>query len=58
MRKLGQHFLKNKSALQSIAESLDLAPSDVVIEIGPGPWRTHRILGSGSPEENRGNRKR
>ena len=36
MRKLGQHFLKNKSALQLIAGSLDLTPGDVVIEIGPG----------------------
>jgi 16S rRNA (adenine1518-N6/adenine1519-N6)-dimethyltransferase len=36
MRKLGQHFLKNKSALQLMAGSLDLAPNDIVIEIGPG----------------------
>lgn len=36
MQTLGQHFLKNKSALQLIAESLDPTPNDVVIEIGPG----------------------
>lgn len=36
MRKLGQHFLKNKSALRLIAESLDLAAQDIIIEIGPG----------------------
>lgn len=36
MEKLGQHFLKNKSALRLIAESLELTPDDVVIEIGPG----------------------
>ena len=36
MRKLGQHFLKNKSALRLIAESLDVMPNDTVIEIGPG----------------------
>ena len=36
MQKLGQHFLKNKSVLRSIAESLELAPNDIVIEIGPG----------------------
>ena len=36
MRKLGQHFLRNKAALRLIAESLDLTASDAVIEIGPG----------------------
>lgn len=36
MRKLGQHFLKNKAILQLIAESLTLTLGDVVIEIGPG----------------------
>ena len=36
MKSLGQHFLKNKSALRSIAESLEIAPDDIVIEIGPG----------------------
>src|SRR6185369_6737037 len=36
MQKLGQHFLKNKSALRLIAEALDLKSDDTVIEIGPG----------------------
>jgi 16S rRNA (adenine1518-N6/adenine1519-N6)-dimethyltransferase len=36
MRKLGQHFLKNKSVLRLISESLKLTPDDVVIEIGSG----------------------
>jgi 16S rRNA (adenine1518-N6/adenine1519-N6)-dimethyltransferase len=36
MQRLGQHFLKNKSVLQSIAAALNLAPDDVIIEIGPG----------------------
>ena len=36
MKSLGQHFLKNKSALQLIAESLEIIAKDVVIEIGPG----------------------
>lgn len=36
MRKLGQYFLKNKSALRLIVESLDLNPDDIVVEIGPG----------------------
>ena len=36
MKNLGQHFLKNKSALRLIAESLELAPNDSIVEIGPG----------------------
>jgi 16S rRNA (adenine1518-N6/adenine1519-N6)-dimethyltransferase len=36
MQKLGQHFLKNRSALRLIAESLKLALDETVIEIGPG----------------------
>lgn len=33
---LGQHFLKNRHKLRKIAESLELAESDTIIEIGPG----------------------
>lgn len=33
---LGQHFLKNKSVLRTIAEALDIHAGDTVIEIGPG----------------------
>lgn len=36
MKKLGQHFLKNKSALRFIAESLEISANETVIEIGPG----------------------
>jgi 16S rRNA (adenine1518-N6/adenine1519-N6)-dimethyltransferase len=36
MPKLGQHFLKNQSALRLIVESLALKPHDTVVEIGPG----------------------
>lgn len=36
MQKLGQHFLKNSSVLQRIAQSLELEKNDEVIEIGPG----------------------
>ncbi len=46
MQKLGQHFLKNKFALRLIAESLDLAPDDVVIEIGPGHGELTEFLRS------------
>ncbi len=34
--KLGQHFLKNKSAIPKIIAALELAPGDTIIEIGPG----------------------
>ena len=36
MKRLGQHFLKNKSALKKIADALELKPGDFVIEIGAG----------------------
>lgn len=35
-QRLGQHFLKNKSAIRKIVEALDLKAHDTVIEIGPG----------------------
>jgi 16S rRNA (adenine1518-N6/adenine1519-N6)-dimethyltransferase len=35
-KSLGQNFLKSKPALKKIAESLDLKPKEVVIEVGPG----------------------
>lgn len=34
--RLGQHFLKSRSALRHIAETLELRAGDTVIEIGPG----------------------
>jgi 16S rRNA (adenine1518-N6/adenine1519-N6)-dimethyltransferase len=36
MKKLGQHFLKNKSVLDTIVKALELEKNDRVIEIGPG----------------------
>jgi 16S rRNA (adenine1518-N6/adenine1519-N6)-dimethyltransferase len=36
MQKLGQHFLKNKSVLDTIVGALALEKNDHVIEIGPG----------------------
>ena len=35
-KKLGQHFLTNKTKLQKIVRALDLRADDSVIEIGPG----------------------
>lgn len=36
MQKLGQHFLKNKSIISKIIDTLALQPGDIVFEIGPG----------------------
>ena len=36
MKKLGQHFLVNKSKLEKIVEALELKDGDLVIEIGAG----------------------
>lgn len=33
---LGQHWLSDRSILEAIAESAELTPDDVVLEIGPG----------------------
>lgn len=35
-RRLGQHFLKNKSAVQKIISALELQQNETIIEIGPG----------------------
>lgn len=36
MKRLGQHFLKNKAAIKKIIAALELKPDDVVLEIGAG----------------------
>jgi len=33
---LGQHFLIDEAALESIVSAAELSPEDVVIEVGPG----------------------
>src|SRR3989344_3468050 len=35
-KKLGQHFLHNKAALQKIVDALSLHSGEIVIEVGPG----------------------
>jgi len=35
-KSLGQHFLKSKGVVEKIAESLEISPTDTVVEIGPG----------------------
>lgn len=36
-KRLGQHFLHDPGILRRIADGLELAPSETVLEIGPGP---------------------
>ncbi len=36
MRRLGQHFLRNRLALKEIADSLEIKPGEIILEIGPG----------------------
>ncbi len=36
MQRLGQHFLKNRSALRLIADSIASKEEDLVVEVGPG----------------------
>src|SRR5262245_517123 len=44
---LGQHFLVDSNALDSIVEASALGPHDVVVEIGAGPGvLTQRIVGA------------
>ena len=47
-QRLGQHFLSDPSLLRKIADALDPAPDDVVLEIGPGKGSlTEQLLGRG-----------
>lgn len=43
-RRFGQHFLTNTRILDRIAEALDPAPGDLVLEIGPGHGALTRAL--------------
>jgi 16S rRNA (adenine1518-N6/adenine1519-N6)-dimethyltransferase len=36
MKRLGQHFLKDKSTIKKIVSAIDLKAGDTIIEIGPG----------------------
>lgn len=50
-RRLGQHFLKNRSALKKIASALDISSDDIVIEIGPGHGELTQYLLDASPKK-------
>ena len=43
-QRLGQHFLSDPSLLRKIADALDPAPDDVVLEIGPGKGSLTRVI--------------
>ena len=42
--RLGQHFLSDRGILGRIADALDPAPSDLVLEIGPGKGALTEVL--------------
>jgi 16S rRNA (adenine1518-N6/adenine1519-N6)-dimethyltransferase len=35
-KSLGQHWLEDEQALRKISEAIDIAPSDTILEVGPG----------------------
>lgn len=43
-KSLGQHFLKDPRALRRIADAARLAPTDVVLEVGPGEGALTALL--------------
>lgn len=45
-KSLGQHFLRDASAVRRIIELLDIEPGDHVLEIGPGPGALTDMLRS------------
>lgn len=48
-KKLGQHFLVDRAALDAIVASADIHPGDVVLEVGPGLGvLTSRLLDAGA----------
>lgn len=43
-KKLGQHWLKDKDALNAVINAADVQPEDVVLEVGPGLGSLTEIL--------------
>jgi len=43
-KRLGQHFLKDKSILKRIIQALDVREGDVVVEIGPGHGELTNVI--------------
>ncbi len=44
MKRLGQHFLKNKSAIKKIIDALDLKSGDTIIEVGAGHGELTEVI--------------
>lgn len=44
MQPLGQHFLKNKTALQNVVRAINIKKNDIVIEIGAGHGELTELL--------------
>lgn len=44
MRRLGQHFLKNRAAIEKIVAALDIKDGDTVVEIGPGHGELTEVI--------------
>ena len=50
MKRLGQHFLKNKNILKRIAEDVEAQSGEVIVEIGPGHGELSKFLLGAYPE--------
>ncbi|MEX2032941.1 MAG: rRNA adenine N-6-methyltransferase family protein, partial [Candidatus Colwellbacteria bacterium] len=50
-KRLGQHFLKDKRALQKITVALEISPHDTVVEIGPGHGELTSFLLRANPKK-------
>jgi 16S rRNA (adenine1518-N6/adenine1519-N6)-dimethyltransferase len=48
-KSLGQHFLRNKSAIRAIVTALPAAAGDIVVEIGPGHGELTEQLRAANP---------
>jgi len=51
MKKLGQHFLKNPSALRKIVRAAEIKPGNTVVEVGPGHGELTRFLLAANPKK-------
>ena len=48
-KRLGQHFLHQRSEAERIVQLLEIAPQDRVLEIGPGPGALSGLLKAANP---------
>ena len=43
-KSLGQNFLNNKEIISLIIEQGDINTKDIVLEVGPGTGKSHKII--------------